>query len=71
MTTLIMKLFGIESYLPMVERLDEAGIHEICVTERGGVVVGGESNDIDKFRAAAKRIVESDAKKAKLLEVKE
>ncbi|AVX36635.1 MULTISPECIES: hypothetical protein [Yersinia] len=61
MTDLIMKLFGIESYLPMVKRLNDAGIHDIRVTERGGVVVGGESEDMDELRAAAKIIVEHDA----------
>ncbi|EKN3487495.1 hypothetical protein V9P72_000421 [Yersinia enterocolitica] len=61
MTDLIMKLFGIESYLPMVKRLNDAGINDIRVTERGGVVVGGESEDMDELRAAAKIIVENDA----------
>ncbi|WP_042817599.1 hypothetical protein [Yersinia wautersii] len=61
MTDLIMKLFGIESYLPMVKRLNDAGINDIRVTERGGVVVGGESEDMDELRATAKIIVENDA----------
>lgn len=63
MPKLLMRLFGVSSHVEMVQRLHEAGIRDIEVTDRGGLVVNNADDDHDhmaEMRAEARRIVAED-----------
>lgn len=60
MPKFFMKLLGVSSHVEMIKRLHEAGIKDIEVTDRGGLVVNNADEGMANYRAAAKRIVAED-----------
>ncbi|GKW43280.1 hypothetical protein LOZ86_16475 [Pectobacterium parvum] len=60
MPKLLMRLFGVSSHVEMIQRLHEAGIKDIEVTDRGGLVVNNAHEGMAEERADAKRIVAED-----------
>ncbi len=67
MSELVMRMLGLRAYVAggqeMADRLKKSGVKNISVVGRGGLVVHGEdSKNITRYRNAAKRFVEQDAK---------
>ena len=67
MSELVMRMLGLRAFVAggqeMADRLNKSGVKNISVVGRGGLVVHGEdSKNIVRYRKAAKRFVEQDAK---------
>lgn len=67
MSELVMRMLGLRAFVAggqeMADRLNKSGVKNISVVGRGGLVVHGEdSKNIVRYRMAAKRFVEQDAK---------
>lgn len=66
MSELMMRMLGLKGYVKggqeMADRLREAGVTNISVVGRGGVVVHSEDGkNISRYRRAAKKFVAKDA----------